>query len=134
MYRAFYPIISFPLWALRSEVCSVSKYWISFRAEFFGIAGGFISYHLKIGQPGLADRKSLICVAIDIGPRDEGVVILFFVIPCPWINTVVYMTLVYDYSMITALAAGEIICFDLEITIVKLENVFFFSKWTFIYC
>lgn len=46
------------------------------------------------------------------------------------INTVVYMTLVYDYSMITALAAGEISCFDLEITIVKLENVFFFSKWT----
>jgi hypothetical protein len=44
------------------------------------------------------------------------------------------MTLAYDYSMITALAAGETSCFDLEMTIVKLENVFFFSKWTFIYC
>ena len=43
----------------------------------FGIAGGFISYHIKIGQPGLADSKSLMCMGIDIGARHEGDVINF---------------------------------------------------------
>ena len=55
----------------------VDKKWISFQAKLFGIAGGFISCHIKIGQPRLADRKSLMCVGIDIGTRDEGDVINF---------------------------------------------------------
>ena len=50
---------------------------MSFLEEIFGIVGGFISYHIKLGQLGLADRKSLMCMGIDIGARDEGVVINF---------------------------------------------------------
>jgi hypothetical protein len=70
--RAFNPIICFALWVLRSGLCPVSKYSIPFWAQLFGIAGVFNSCHIKIGQPGLADRKFLICVAIDIGPEGGG--------------------------------------------------------------